>query len=399
MRRRFIGRALACVLVPAVLSAQGDSLDGRLVALTYHKVSGTPLDFMAAAQQSPVVQRATNFDRPLALKTEAARLQAELGAVDTRREFVVRVNDNISEYNHERGEFPVMLFQPGFYVEVDALGQRYRMLFANGESARAIAMPTDDARRFDARLAAGGRSVTDEIHFRIVGSGDPAGAVTGQRVIRAEISSVRVLDRMGTVLFTPRVVAVAAPSAPSGAAAAGASLDEVAGMRVGIKASDLDPTLTRLFGTTTKQVRGRSWFAGFASALVVNDLGCIDMPGARKKPKPGDVCVTAFLDASDVVRSIRVERVFPYLDAETFRATLVRRYGPVTDARESGTYALGWGAPVDATLTYDQSGPHTAVAAYYEQNDDFMTRGMNALPHIRVVLQLVDAKWAAAHAK
>ena len=61
--------------------------------------------------------------------------------------------------------------------------------------------------------------------------------------------------------------------------------------------------------------------------------------------------------------------------------------------------SLGWGPVVDKALVYDQSGPHNAVAAYYEANDDFMTRGMNALPHIRVVLQLVDASWAAGQGK
>src|SRR5690606_5433923 len=125
-------------------------------------------------------------------------------------------------------------------------------------------------------------------------------------------------------------------------------------------------------------------------------MGCFHLPGARRKsPEPGDVCVTAHLDADDVVRAIRIERVFPPMQGELFRETLVRRYGPVAAAAQGSGYTLAWGPEVDAALAYDRSAPRHALTAHYLTNDDFMSRGLNRLSQIRVVLHLVDAAWAA----
>jgi hypothetical protein len=125
-------------------------------------------------------------------------------------------------------------------------------------------------------------------------------------------------------------------------------------------------------------------------------MGCIHVPGRRTNVGPGSVCVTALFDTDDVVRSIRVERVFPYVEGEVFRRTLVGRYGAVAGARNLGSsYALGWGPEVDQALLYDRSGPRHALTAHYVDNRDFLARSGNALPQIRVVLQLVDADWAA----
>jgi hypothetical protein len=390
--------AVAMILSATTLRAQNDTLDDRLVALTFHKLSGETIDLRAAAERSPAVQRASGFDRPDVLKSEVARLESDIASADAKHEFVMRVNDNISEYDHDRGEFSVMLFKPGVYIDIQALGQQYRLVFGNAEGLRAIPMPDKEAARaFDAKLASAGRFVSNEIHFRVAGAGDPSGAVTGQHVIRAEIISARLLDRNGNVVFTPRVNA-AAPVAVAKNADAGAS--DVAGLHVGVRAKDLEATMQRMYGPVSRQKRSNNWFAGYQGALVVNDMKCMDMPGRKGgSPQPGTVCVTAWVDGSDVVRSIRVERVFSYMDAETFRSTLVKKYGPVASAKEGGSYALGWGAPVDSTLVYDYSGPRTSVAAYYDASDDMMSRSMNALPRIRVILQLVDAPWATAQHK
>jgi hypothetical protein len=376
------------------VSAQSDGFDEPLVALTYHKLSGEPLDLAAVAERSPAVQRATQFDRPDVLKAEIARLESELAAAEPKREFFVRVSDNISQYDHERGEFSVMLFQPGFYVQLQAFGQEYRLVFANGDGARAIPMPKEEARLFDQQLSAMGRAVTNEIRFRVIGKGDPAGGVTGARVIRAEILASRLLDRDGRVVFTPRI------TAPVTAAAAAESFDvataDVSGFHVGVKAKDLETTLRRLFGPVSRRARDRGWHPGYAAGLFVNEMGCMALDWKGQKAVPGSVCVTAFVDRSDVVRAIRIERVFPWMQADVFRATLVRKYGPVADAKQGSGYALGWGPQVDPALVYDRSGPATAVAAYYMPESDFIGRSGNALPMIRVVLQLVDAKWASS---
>ncbi len=385
----------ALLLSAATVEAQSDSLDDRLVALTFHKLIGETIDLRAAGERSPLVQRASGFDRPDVIKAEVARLESDLARADARHEFVVRVNDNISEYDHDRGEFSIMLFKPGVYIDIQALGQQYRLVFGNADALRAIPFPNrEEARAFDAKLTSAGRFVSNEIRFRVVGAGDPSGSVTGAHVVRAEILSARLLDRRGAVVFTPRV---SAPTAVAEAKSTSAEVNDVAGLHVGVRAKDLEATMQRMYGVVTHQKRSTNWFAGYQSALVVNDMKCMDMPGQRGgPPKPGTVCVTAWLDGSDVVRSIRVERVFSYMDPETFRSTLVKKYGPVSSAKEAGRYALGWGTPVDSSLVYDRSGPRTSVAAYYDASDDMFSRSMNALPRIRVILQLVDAGWATS---
>lgn len=386
---------LAALLVPlGIGTAQDTALDETAVAAVWHQVSGTPLDLERVAAQSDVVRRASNFDKPDATAAEVQRLRRMLDDLDVSRQFTVRVNDHISEYDHAAGEFSVRLFEPGYFVPLDAFGEQYQLVFANADRARAIAMPKDQARDFDVRLNRAWRAVTTEVRFRVIGAGDPAGAVTGQRVVRAELLAVRVLDATGSVLHEPDLSAptsVAESSTPAfeiGAAS-------VSGFSVGVPAADLQATLERLFGPVTRRDAGSKAYPGFTGALVVNEMGCVSYPGKRTKVKPGDVCVTAFTDANDVVRSIRVERVFAWFDAEVFRRTLTGYYGAVTGARAGADYALGWGPEIDASLVYDRSGPHTALAAYYTANDDWMTRGLNSLPQIRVILQLVDAAWVA----
>jgi hypothetical protein len=399
MTRAFATLALllAGTTVPTK-SARAQEADpqDRAIVIAYHRVSQRPLDLAAAAARSEAAQRATPFDRPDAIKAESERLAREIDSADGGRTFTLRVADNVSEYDHTTGRFTVQLFDPGHYAQVDAFGERYQMVFDNAAAARYIVMPKEQARAFDARLVQSGRSVVDEIQFRVVGEGDPAGAVTGPRVIRANIVAVRVLDRAGGVLYAPTLAparASVAASAPPPAFEA--SRTDVAGLRVGVAARDLEGTLTRLFGPVTRLQRAPAWHPGLSAALEVNSMGCMTIPGRRRGGEAGNVCVTAFLDEDDVVREVRVERVFAFLDAETFRATMVRRYGVVSDARQGSAYSLGWGPRVPETLGYSRAGPLTALTAHYDTIDDMMSRSLNAAPRVRVTLQLVDAAWAA----
>ncbi len=392
--------AATLVALPAAASraTQPQGYDDALVALAYHKVTGEPLDLAAIAGRSDAVRRATSFDRADVARRETARLQSLLDAAGQTQEFTLRVSDQITDYDHDRGEFAVQLFTPGYFLPVEAFGQRYQLVFANAEGARAIPMPTERARELDAAIRAHGRAVTNELRFRVVGSGDPAGAVTGARVIRAELLAQRLLDRDERVVWTPTVTPIAA--AASGAAAADpAALDlagaDVAGFRVGVAADDLEATLQRLVGPTRRGAAPRDGHPGIAATLAANEMGCMNVPGRRTSTAPGAVCVTALLDRDDVVRTIRVERVFPWMDAETFRRTLVRRYGPVADARGGSGLALGWGPPVHASLLYSSAGPQTALTAHFGGVADFTSRGANRLGETRVVLNLVDARWAA----
>ncbi len=390
--------ALASIASPRALPAQDDGLDNRVVALTYHKVTREPFDARAVAARSDAMRAASSFDKPDVLRVQVAQLERELAASNPGREFVVRVNDNISDYDHDRAEFSIMLFRPGYYVPLDVFGQQYRLVFANAEAARAIPMAKEPARVFDAKLAPTGRSVVNEIHFRVTGAGDPAGAITGPRVIRGEIVSVRLLDRNGAAVYAPSLVAVASrPSAATGSTSKTVDLaaTDIAGMHVGVRSRDLEATLGRLFGPVKKRARSASWFAGYSSALLVNEMGCMELPNGRRPPQPGAVCVTAYTDEGDVVRSIRVERVFPYMDQEVFRSTLVKKYGPVTRAAQAGA-TLGWGPAFDSSLVASGALPGTAITAWYLKNESLFGQSLNSLPRTRVVLELVDAAWVSA---
>ena len=212
------------------------------------------------------MQRATNFDRPNAAKAEVARLRALIANADPAREFVISVNDNISQYDHDRGEFSIGLFQPGYFVPMYAFGQQYQLVFANAERVRAIPMEKASAREFDTKLNAIGRGVLNEIHFKVTGQGDPAGAVTGARVIRAEVTAARLLDRQGHVVFTPSVLA--SPKLTNVAAAPfDARSADVAGFHVGVSAEDFAATLERLFGPVTKGPAERNAFPGIAGTV------------------------------------------------------------------------------------------------------------------------------------
>jgi hypothetical protein len=106
------------------------------------------------------------------------------------------------------------------------------------------------------------------------------------------------------------------------------------------------------------------------------------------------VCVTALFDGSEIVRSIRIERVFSWHDGEVFRKAVTQKYGPVSSAHNSGSaFALGWGPEVSLGA---QSASRNALTAHYMANDDFMSRSGNRIAEIRIVLDLLDAQWAAA---
>src|SRR5690606_37258944 len=125
-----------------------------------------------------------------------------------------------------------------------------------------------------------------------------------------------------------------------------------------------EATLARLVGAVSRGSPGESPRPGIVASLSANQMGCMSIPG-RPVAAPGAVCVTALVDGDDIVRVVRVERLFPWFDAELFRGTMVRRYGAVADARSGGGLSLGWGPEVAEGLIYDRTGPHTALTAHY----------------------------------
>jgi hypothetical protein len=398
-KRLMAGVVLALGATGATGAVRQADFDPMHVALVWHKLTGEPLDLAALAERSDAVRRASNFDRPDAVKAERARLEALLAGADPAREFTLRVSDNISQYDHDKGEFPIALFQPGYYVPLQAFGKEYQVVFANAASAQAIPMAKEPAREFDARLNAMRRNVTNEIRFRVIGKGDPTGAVTGALVVRAEILGARLLDRDGTVLFTPTVSpytgAVAGGRAAPMAETAGSfdlAAADVAGFRIGVKLGDLDATLQRLFGKTGR-APGQSGFAGYAGILTANQMGCMSIVG-KPKPRMGTVCVVAFFDKDEVVRAIKIQRLFPAVNDEAYRTALVAKYGPVADAKGGAVFLLGWGPRVDIG-----GGPQHAMTATFQYDNDFMGRSGNSIGWVSITLHLVDAAWASTYSK
>jgi hypothetical protein len=126
------------------------------------------------------------------------------------------------------------------------------------------------------------------------------------------------------------------------------------------------------------------------TTLETNSTGCFTIPGRRRNPAVGAVCVTALADDDQVVRVVRIERLFSWFNAELYRKALVGKYGAVADARQGAAFALGWGPMVPLA-----SGSQHALTATYDEDEDMMSRSLNAAQNIRVSLQLIDAAWAA----
>lgn len=383
-------RLIACtaVIVVALLLpglAQDDGFDSLAVVLTYHKITGEPFDFERAAAQSDAAMRASGFDRPDVLKAQIAQLQQRMAASNPAAEFVISVNNSLEAYDHDQGEFSIGLFTPGHYVPVRVFHLEYRLVFANAERARRLPMPKDQAREFDARMNSMGRQLTSEIRFKVTGKGDPSGAVADGNVIRAEMVAVRVLDRNGNVVFTPDLTKVSA--AEVNERAFDASKLDVAGLRLGVSASDLEATLKRLYGKVGRgKAAGNNW-AKFTGSVEVNSNGCFSVYGRRNNPGPGTVCITASFDGNEVVRAIRIERFFPAFDPDLLRKALVKKYGPVSSTR--GGALFGWGPDVE--------GAGRALSANFSEDRQLFDDGLNRIPNVKVTLQLVDPAWVAAN--
>jgi hypothetical protein len=362
--------------------------------MTFHKVSGTPLDTQAMAAQSQAAMRASGFDRPDVIAAEQKRLDAQLASMNPAQEFTITIDDRISQYDHNTGQFSIELFTPGTFIPLRAFNREYRVVFANAGSARAVPMPKDQAREFDARLNSFGRQVNTEVRFTVTGKGDPVGGVMGDLVIRGEIVSARVLDRSGQVLLTPTVVATTAMPAFAGF---DSSKADVAGLRIGVSRKDMEATLTRLFGKVTPgYMSGEGSFKGFASVIETNSGGCRSGFNAKKKPQPGAVCVTAYLDSSDVVRMVRVERLFPPgFDGNVFEKALVQKYGPASGSRRGSS----WGPGVPGAVLNNPTISVDALVASAAADRDISDLGGNRLQNVIVSLQLIDANWAKQFAK
>ncbi len=355
--------------------------------MIYHRLTNTEgaIDFRRVAERTSEVRGASGFDRPLVLEAVEARLREAFASMDTGEEFTLRVSDWITQYDHELGEFAIQLFTPGRYVAVSALGRRYPMVFANAGSVRAISLPPVEARAFDERLQRLGRSVVNEVRFRVVGGGDPSGAVAGE-VIRAELLSFRLLDHNGGLVWEPSGPIVADEAATRESPMLGREV-EIAGFRVPDQAQALERTLERLFGSVQRGRPASPPDPRLVGRLAVNQGGCFSF---QTPPAVGTVCMTALFDEGGVVRWIEVERILPTMDDDAIREAIVHRYGPVAASRNArGGLHLGWGPPMQVPSEGNWS--PRALEVQYEWTRDGL--GTNRRPSIRLRMRLADAEW------
>jgi len=387
---------------PAV--AQEDDVDPEKLALTYHKITSQPFDFERAAMLSRVVSNASAFDRPDVTKQEVARLHALYDAGSDKTEFATVVDDSISQYDHERGEFSVGLFQPGtylsFYVK-SMINAEYRVVFANAESARPIRIADkEQARAFDTALNQIGRRVETHVRFRIVGMGDPAGLVSGQNIVKAELISARVVDRNGKVVSAPDLKAAAALLAASAPPPFSPAAVDVAGLKVGGDIDDLQSAVERLYGKPQRHARGKSdsFDERYAGYIELDLMKCMNLSYAsdrRREPRPGDVCMRAYYDADEVVRAVQIERIVPRLDYELLRRSAIAHYGPVSAANGGGdAYVMGWGPSVDQSLLIYGTQQRNPLVLNVKVEEGFDLGG-NSIPQtFKIGLALIDSDWA-----
>ncbi len=305
-------------------------LQPEYAALYYYKASGEPFDFAAAANLAPSVAKANAFDKQQAAQAEIDRLHKASDQVTGDRTFLTSVNTPISDYDFGAGEFSIGMFGPGSFVPMAAFNKRYQLIFENADAIRAIKMPKEEARQFDAAIGPG-RAVVAQVYYRLTGAGDPTGVSASANTIRAQVSKVRLLKLSGAVLKD-----IEAPSEVSQAAAVKPTpaVPDVHGLRLGMTEAALTEA-------------AKSGFAG-APLSIGNDEPCGGITFlALKLPTPGAVCVKYELGAG-VVTHLVVRQVLadsPSI-ANDIRLALIDKYGPVAVADRSG---YGFGTPLSAS--------------------------------------------------
>lgn len=397
MKAHLTGFALSFTLLIGLTcagsaQAAGRDFDPEQLVLTYHKLAGKPFDVDRYAASSNIVARASGFDRPDVLKQEVARVRAIFDAGSDSIDFETDIQNSISDYDHDKGEFSIAIFEPGSYMPVSFHGQQYRVVFANAGAARAIRMPKEEAREFDRGIMRdGSRGVLTSVKFRIVGDGDPAGAVDGQNVVRAELVSTKTTDTDGTVLSTPDLAAASAGAAP--VAAFDARAIDAAGVRIGVSADDLEAAITRLYGKPDRTPRGprSDYDPRFAGEIELDLMRCIYVQGQRDhEPVPGDICLRAYYDTDGIVRQVRIQRVLPRFDYEQARAAAIARFGPAAALRGGNTPELSWG------IKDPKLGP--ALVLRIDPYGNTLSFGYSEVRAGSLELTLTDVAWAAATA-
>ncbi len=395
--------AIAAAEIPAA-GETTNKIDDLTVFNLYHKLAGEPIDFEGIAGMLQNVARAGQFEKANVQAAEVAKMKARYEATDPEATYSVRVRSNL-KYELEQERFEIELFEPGrhlLYRPLDTLGvdsrhatqaQLYhrKLVFANGASARYIPLPKAEAAKIGNVAQYGSTGAAAELEFRVVGAGDPTGAVDSGGVLRAEILALRFdgLDLPVTVT----------PYDPKALREKPVSGFDIVGLKTGVPLTTLQRAIEKEFGPIGAIRPGNNEDPRLVSGIGHNPDGCFTF--GNRVAAVGNVCIRAFADDRGTVRKIIVEQILEGADWEPIREALLQKYGAMSESvSKSNNRYYAWGPEVARSVTMDeQLAPQRALAASVSTIQSAMDR-MAASTRVSTNLRirLVDPDWAGAPA-
>ncbi len=390
--------AIAATKIPA--AGEGTAkIDDLKVFFLYHKLSGEPIDYDAIGPMLDKVARAGQFDKDAVMAEEIAQMKSAYAAADPEATYSLRVGTSL-KYDLESERFMVDMFEPGrhlLYRPMSALlGRRHavqarnydrKLVFANVESARYVAVPKAEAARIGHVAQHGSTNSTAEIEFRLVGTGDPTGAVEGHHIVRAEIVTLRFPDLDWDIPVKPYDPA-ALPVKP-------VNSFDIMGLKTGIPLKALQRTIEKEFGPIGAIRPVNKEDARLVSGIGHNPDGCYTF--GNKVAEAGSVCIRAFADERGTVRKIIVEQILDGADWGPIRESLLRKYGAMAESiSKSNNRYYAWGPEVAPSVTMDeQLAPQrafTASVSAVQSAMDRMAASTRVSTNLRI--RLIDAEWA-----
>jgi len=366
----------------------------------YHKLSGEPIDYDAIGPMLDKVARAGQFDKANVMAEEINRLKAGYAAADPEATYALRVGTSL-KYDLENERFGIEIFEPGrhmLYQPMNGLlsrrflmqaGGQYvrKLVFANGESARYIPIPRDEAAQIGHVAQHGSTSASADIEFRLVGTGDPTGAVEGSHILQAEIVSLRFPDLDWDIPVKPYDPAALPVKPVSGF--------DIVGLKTGIPLTTLQRTIEKEFGPVGAIRPSRGEDPRLISGVGHNTDGCYTF--GNKVAQVGNVCIQAYADEKGVVRKIVVEQILEGAEWDPIREALLSKYGAMSAAVSRGNNRYyAWGPEIPASLATDERvGPSSVLTARLSAVQSAMDR-MAASTRVSTNLRirLIDAAWA-----
>lgn len=374
-------------------------IDDLKVFYIYHKLSGEPIDYDAIGPMLDKVARAGQFDKETVMAEEIAKLKSGYAAADPDATYTLRVRTNL-KYDLDQERFAIEMFEPGrhmLYQPMNALfssrnathARPYdrKLFFANGESARYIPIPKAEAARIGHVAQHGSTSASADIELRLVGTGDPTGAVEGRHIVQAELVSLRFPDLDRDIPVEPYDPAAIPVKSAKGF--------DIVGLKAGIPLAKLQRTIEKEFGPIGAIRPGNNEDPRLVSGIGHNPDGCYAL--GNNVPEVGSVCIRAFADEGGTVRKIIVEQILEGAEWDPIRVALLQKYGAMAESiSKSNNRYFAWGPEVNGSATMDeQLAPQRALTASVSAIQSAMDR-MAASTRVSTNLRirLVDADWA-----